>query len=61
MAVLGGLAGGLLSRDGWKTLAGAVLGAIAAGLFGVVTTLHLKGLIYSFVGVPLGTLAVYIQ
>lgn len=39
VAILGGLAGGLLSRDGWKTL-GAVVGAIAMGLVGVVTTLH---------------------
>jgi len=61
VAVLGGLAGGLLSRDGWKMLGGAVLGAIAAGLFGVLVTLHLKGLIYSFVGVPLGAVAVYVR
>jgi hypothetical protein len=59
MTVLGGLAGGVLSRDGWEMLAGAVFAAIAAGLFGVLATLHLKGLIYSLVGVPVGALAVY--
>ena len=32
VAVLGGLAGGVLSRDGWQMLAGAVVGAIAGGV-----------------------------
>ena len=35
-------------------LAGGIVGAIVAGLLGVAATLHLKGLIYSFWGVPLG-------
>jgi hypothetical protein len=61
VAILGGLAGGLLSRDGWQMLAGAVAGAIAVGLLGVVVTLHLKGLIYSIVGGPLGAVAVYLH
>jgi hypothetical protein len=60
VAILGGLAGGLLSRDGWQMLAGAVVGAIAVGLLGVVVTLHLKGLIYSIVGGPLGAVVVYL-
>ena len=60
LAILGGLAGGLLSRDGWRMLAGAVAGAIAVGLLGVVVTLHPKGLIYSIVGGPLGAVAVYL-
>jgi hypothetical protein len=60
VAILGGLASGVLSRDGWQMLAGAVVGAIATGLFGVVATLHIKGLIYSFIGVPLGAVAVYL-
>ncbi len=59
--ILGGLAGGLLSRDGWQMLGDAVLGAIAMGLLGVVATMHLKGLIYSIIGVPLGAVAVYLH
>ena len=61
VAILGGLAGGLLSRDGWQMLGGAVVGAIAMGLLGVVATLHLKGLIYSIFGGPLGAVAVYLH
>ena len=61
VASLGGVAGGLLTRDGWQMLGGAVLGAIAMGFLGVVATLHLKGLIYSIIGVPLGAVAVYLH
>jgi len=61
VAILGGLAGGLLSRDGWQMLAGAVVGAIAMGLLGVLGTGHLKGLMYSIFGGPLGGMAVYLH
>jgi hypothetical protein len=54
MAILGAVAAGFLSRTGWVMLAGGIIGAIAAGLFGVAATLHPKGLIYSFLGVPVG-------
>jgi hypothetical protein len=54
MAVLGAVASGFLSATGWAMLAGGIVGAIVTGLLGVVATLHLKGLIYSFLGVPLG-------
>jgi hypothetical protein len=60
VAFLGGVAGGVLSRGGWQMLAGAVVGAIAIGLLGVVATLHLKGLIYSIFGGPAGAMAVYL-
>ena len=58
MAVLGSVAAGFLSATGWAMLAGGIVGAIATGLWGVVATLHLKGLIYSFVGAPFGVLFV---
>jgi hypothetical protein len=60
VAILGGLAGGLVSREGWLMLTGALVGAIAVGLLGVVATLHPKGLIYSIFGGPLGAVAVYL-
>ena len=60
IAVLGGLAGGVLSRDGWLLLAGSVAGAIAVGTMGVLGTMHLKGLMYSIIGAPIGAVAVYL-
>jgi len=54
MAVLGAAASGFLSATGWAMLAGGIVGAIVTGLLGVAATLHLKGLIYSFWGAPLG-------
>ena len=60
IAVLGGLAGGYLSRDGWLLLAGSVAGAIAVGTMGVLGTMHLKGLMYSIIGAPIGAVAVYL-
>jgi hypothetical protein len=58
MAVLGGVASGFLSRTGWAMIAGGIIGAIVVGLFGVLATLHIKGLIYSFLGAPLGVFLV---
>lgn len=58
MAILGTVAAGFLSTTGWAMLAGGIVGAIATGLFGVVATLHPKGLIYSFIGAPLAALFV---
>jgi hypothetical protein len=60
VAILGGIAGGVLSASGWAMFAGAIVGAIVIGLLGVVATLHLKGLIYSIIGGPLGALVVFL-
>jgi hypothetical protein len=60
LAVLGGFAGSLLSRDSWRLFAGAVVGASLFGLLGVVATRHILGLSYSLLGVPLGAVAVYL-
>jgi len=60
MAILGAVAAGFLSTTGWAMLAGGIVGAIATGLFGVLATLHPKGLVYSFIGAPLGALFVLI-
>jgi hypothetical protein len=60
VAVLGGVAGGVLRASGWAMLAGSLLGALVVGVFGVVVTLHLKGLIYSFLGAPIGAVFVYL-
>jgi hypothetical protein len=54
MAALGALVAGCLSRIGSAMLAGAAGGALMAGLFGAILTMHPKGLIYSFIGVPIG-------
>jgi hypothetical protein len=59
VAILGGLASRLLSRDSWRLFGGAVAGAILFGLLGVVATQHILGLSYSLLGVPLGAVAVY--
>jgi hypothetical protein len=61
VAILGGLAGAVLSRDGWQMFAGGVVGAIAMGLLGVLGTGHLLGLTISIIGGPLGALAVYLH
>lgn len=60
VAVLGGAAGGLLKAAGWAMFAGAIIGAIAVGIFGVVATFHLKGVIFAFVGAPMGALVVFV-
>jgi hypothetical protein len=58
-AALGGLAGGFLTRRSWALFAGGIIGAIVTGGCGVVATHHLKGLIYSIFGGPLGAFCVY--
>src|SRR4051794_9045038 len=58
MAVLGGVAGGLLRASGWAMFAGGIVGAIVVGVGGVAATHHLKGLIYSCIGAPFGALLV---
>ena len=58
LAILGAVAAGFLSATGWAMLAGGLVGAIAMGLLGVLATLHLKGLIYSFLGAPIGAVVV---
>lgn len=60
VAVLGGIAGGVLRASGWAMFAGAIVGAIVSGVLGIVATLHLKGLIYSIIGGPLGALVVFL-
>ena len=40
--------------------AGGIIGGLVVGVGGVVATCHLKGLIYSFLGVPLGALIVFL-
>jgi hypothetical protein len=60
VAVLGGIAGGVLRATGWTMFAGGVIGAVVVGIGGVVATHHLKGLVYSFVGVPFGALFVFL-
>ncbi len=61
VAVLGGIAGGVLRASGWAMFAGGLIGAIPVGVAGVVATLHLKGLIYSFLGAPVGALVVFLH
>jgi peptidoglycan/LPS O-acetylase OafA/YrhL len=58
MAVLGAVASGFLSGTGWSMLAGGIIGAIVVGICGVLATLHTKGLVYSFLGAPLGAFLV---
>ena len=53
-----GAAAGFLSRTGWAMLGGAAGGAIVTGIGGVIVTMHPKGLIYSFIGVPIGAVLV---
>lgn len=60
VAVLGGIAGGVLRPSGWAMFAGGIVGAIVVGLLGVVVTRHLLGLSYSLVGAPLGALLVFL-
>jgi hypothetical protein len=60
LAVLGGVAGGILRASGWAMFAGGVLGALVTGAFGVVSTMHLKGLVYAPIGVPVGAVLVYL-
>ncbi|QEH36050.1 hypothetical protein OJF2_46080 [Aquisphaera giovannonii] len=61
VAVLGGLAGGMLTASGWVVFAGGIVGAVVVGLLGVVATHHLKGLIYSVLGGPLGALFAFVH
>jgi hypothetical protein len=61
VAVLGGIAGGILRASGWAIFAGGLIGAFLAGVAGVMVTLHLKGLIYSFLGAPVGALVVFLN
>jgi hypothetical protein len=58
VAILGAVAAECLSPTGWAMLGGGIHGAIVTGLLGVVATLHLKGLMYSFIGVPIGAVFV---
>ena len=59
VAVLGGIAGGILRASGWAMFAGGLIGAILVGLGGVVATRHLKGLVYSLLGAPVGAIIVF--
>jgi hypothetical protein len=52
VAVLGGIAGGVLRASDWAMFAGGIIGAILVGVGGVVATRHIKGLIYSFLDAP---------
>ena len=52
------VAGGVLSPSGKAMFAGGIVGALVVGIFGVVATLHLKGLIYAFIGAPIGAVLV---
>jgi hypothetical protein len=61
MAIIGGLAGGVLQASGWAMFVGGILGALVFGIFGVVLTFHLKGLVYSILGAPVGAVLVYID
>jgi hypothetical protein len=60
VAVLGGIAGGVLRASGWAMFAGGIIWAILVGVGGVVATRHIKGLIYSFLGAPFGALLVFL-
>jgi hypothetical protein len=60
VAVLGGIAGGVLSASAWAMFAGGLIGAIVMGVVGVALTHHLKGLMYSILGVPVGALFVFL-
>jgi hypothetical protein len=61
VAILGVVASACLSSTGWAMLRGGIVGAIATGLLGVVATLHPKGLMYSFIGVPIGGVVVFLR
>jgi hypothetical protein len=61
MAALGASAFAFLSATGWAMLAGGLVGSVAAGLLGVLATLHLKGVIYSFLGAPVGAIWVLLH
>jgi hypothetical protein len=60
VAVLGGIVGGVLRASGWAMFAGRIIGAIVVGVGGGVAALHIKGLIYSFLGAPFGALLVFL-
>jgi len=60
VAVLGGIASGVLRASGWAMFVGGLIGAILVGVGGVVATHHLKGLVYSFLGAPFGALFVFL-
>jgi hypothetical protein len=60
LVAIGGFAGGVLSPSGKAMFAGGIVGAVVVGIFGVVATLHLKGLIYAFIGAPIGAVLVYL-
>jgi hypothetical protein len=60
VAVLGGVAGATLRSAGWAMFVGGIFGAIAVGICGIVVTHHLKGLIFAFIGAPLGAILVYL-
>ncbi len=60
VAVLGGIASGVLRPSGWAMFVGGIIGAILVGVAGVVATQHPKGLIYSFLGAPVGALLVFL-
>jgi hypothetical protein len=59
-ATVGGLTGGFLTRSGWEMLAGGLAGAIVAGILGVVFMHHINGFVYSFFGLPIGAVAVFL-
>ncbi len=61
VAALGAAAAGFLSRTGWLMLGGGLAGSIVAGLCGVLLTFHPKGLIYSFLGAPIGAVLVLLR
>jgi hypothetical protein len=62
MAILHSVAAGSLSAigTGWAMLAGAIVGAVTTGLCGVLVSLNLKGLIFSFLGGLFGALSVFL-
>jgi hypothetical protein len=60
VAVLGGIEGGVVSASAWAMFAGGLIGAIMMGVVGVALTHHLKGLMYSILGVPVGALFVFL-
>jgi hypothetical protein len=60
VAVLGGIAGGVLSASSWAMFTGGLIGAILVGVGGVLATHHLKGLMDSILGAPLGALLVFL-
>ena len=60
LVAIGSFAGGVLSPSGKAMFAGGIVGTLVIGIFGVVATLHLKGLIYAFIGAPIGAVLVYL-